>query len=92
MLNSRLISTWCRYVRGAISGLGRFKYKFGETGLKDLNVLCHKKTLTLDADVSGAVETNGVDIVDGKLRLLFAPECINSTLRTVLTNPSSRMH
>ncbi|KAH7312608.1 hypothetical protein B0I35DRAFT_462573 [Stachybotrys elegans] len=69
-----------QYVSGAIYELKRFKYNNGSAGIADMNTICYARVLTLDAEVTGRLEYNGVDVIDGRLRLLFNPQKINNNI------------
>ncbi|KAI1385209.1 uncharacterized protein F4822DRAFT_337359 [Hypoxylon trugodes] len=62
------------YITGAAYRLKEFVDHAGEEGLKELNTICSAHTITIDLDDTGRFPYCGVDIHEGKLRILFAPE------------------
>ncbi|KAI1848375.1 hypothetical protein JX265_008844 [Neoarthrinium moseri] len=62
------------YINSAIYQLKYYSSSFGEDGLKELNSIAYKHTVTLDIDESKRFTYAGVDIHEGTLRLLFAPD------------------
>lgn len=60
------------YVENAISRLGQFKDENGKDGVADLNEICSAHVLTMDFDEAKANRCCGVDVFEGKLRILFA--------------------
>ncbi|KAJ9148622.1 hypothetical protein NKR23_g4787 [Pleurostoma richardsiae] len=62
------------YVEGAIFQLKYFVSRQGPEGVAELNSLCTEHVLIMDLDESKRFSICGVDIHDGKLRILFAPD------------------
>ncbi|KAK7992054.1 hypothetical protein PG996_012931 [Apiospora saccharicola] len=63
------------YFKGAIWQLKSYESTYGESGLKELNDICHAHVLTMDVDEAKRFTYGGVDVDErGALRLLFAPD------------------
>ncbi|KAK8069602.1 hypothetical protein PG994_006218 [Apiospora phragmitis] len=63
------------YSKGAIWQLKSYESTYGETGLKELNDICHAHVLTMDVDLTKRFTYGGVDVDErGALRMLFAPD------------------
>ncbi|KAI8965553.1 hypothetical protein F5Y11DRAFT_294758 [Daldinia sp. FL1419] len=61
------------YINGAIYRLKEFRENLGEDSLKELNTICHAHVITIDLDDTSRFAYCGVDVHEGKLRILFAP-------------------
>jgi hypothetical protein len=48
--------------------------------IDEINAVCPSHILTLDVDETGKLKYNGVDIHEGKLRILFNPENISTNI------------
>ncbi|KAM0812051.1 hypothetical protein AB5N19_14368 [Seiridium cardinale] len=62
------------YINGAIYQLKYYQSSFGEEGLKELNSIAHKHVITMDVDDAKRFNYGGVDVHEGNLRILFAPD------------------
>ncbi|KAI1188562.1 hypothetical protein F5B17DRAFT_262480 [Nemania serpens] len=72
------------YFNNAVSRLEEFENKYGEDGVKELNTICPAHVLTLDVDEAKRFTYCGADVVDGKLRLLFAPDRLGTNISACL--------
>ncbi|KAK6952640.1 hypothetical protein Daesc_004930 [Daldinia eschscholtzii] len=72
------------YINGAIYRLKEFKDHAGENGLKELNTICHAHILTIDLDDANRFPYCGVDVHEGKLRILFAPGKLGANIDSAL--------
>jgi hypothetical protein len=73
------------YVEGAIWQLKSFGEKFGDMGKKEVNDIVTAHVLTLGAMTDKKVTYAGVEVVDGKLRMIFNPENIGSNIDHALS-------
>ncbi|KAK6068089.1 hypothetical protein SCUP234_11302 [Seiridium cupressi] len=62
------------YINGAIYQLKSYESSFGKEGLKELNSIAHKHGITMDVDDAKRFNYGGVDVHEGNLRILFAPD------------------
>ncbi|KAK9424860.1 putative Glycosyltransferase 2-like domain-containing protein [Seiridium unicorne] len=62
------------YINGAIYQLKSYESSFGKEGLKELNSIAHKHVITMDVDDAKRFNYGGVDVHEGNLRILFAPD------------------
>ncbi|KAI0104283.1 hypothetical protein GGR51DRAFT_522214 [Nemania sp. FL0031] len=72
------------YFDSAAYCLREFENTYGEDGLGELNSICHAHVLTMDVDDEKRFTYCGADVVDGKLRLLFAPDRLGTNISSCL--------
>ncbi|KAI1164144.1 hypothetical protein F5B18DRAFT_650863 [Nemania serpens] len=72
------------YFKNAVGRLEEFENKYGEDGLKELNTICHAHVLTMDLDEEKRFTYCGTDVIDGRLRLLFAPDRLGTNISSCL--------
>ncbi|KAI1121256.1 hypothetical protein F5Y10DRAFT_282630 [Nemania abortiva] len=72
------------YFSSAAYSLSEFENTYGEDGLGELNTICHAHVLTMDVDDEKRFTYCGADVVDGRLRLLFAPDRLGTNISSCL--------
>ncbi|KAI0445183.1 hypothetical protein F4803DRAFT_508803 [Xylaria telfairii] len=72
------------YFDDASRRLREFEEKYGEDGLNELNTIAHAHVLTLDVDENKRFTYCGADVVDGQLRLVFAPDRLGTNISSCL--------
>ncbi|KAL2271399.1 hypothetical protein VTJ83DRAFT_770 [Remersonia thermophila] len=77
------------YINGAIYQLKNAVSKYGDEFKTELNALAPTHILTLDFDEEGKISSGGcgVDIHEGKLRILFAEDYLGTNVDYCLENP-----
>ncbi|KEZ42129.1 Uncharacterized protein SAPIO_CDS6373 [Scedosporium apiospermum] len=73
-------SSVAEHVRGGIGRLRDFIERYDAETVNEINTICHAHILTLDVDEESRFDCGGADVLDGKLRILFAPEKLNSNI------------
>ncbi|KAI1207461.1 uncharacterized protein F4807DRAFT_434677 [Annulohypoxylon truncatum] len=73
------------YINGATDKLKDYVSNAGEEGLKELNSICHAHVITMDLDDEKRFTYCGVDVHDGKLRILFAPGRLGANIDDALS-------
>lgn len=71
-----------RYIEGAIWQIKYLVGKYGDEFKKEVNAICHTHVLTLDVEEQSPPRFSygGCDVVDGKLRLLFAESALGTNI------------
>ena len=84
-LSHSLTHTPPRYFSSGLYRLREFvDYSDAET-VADLNTIAHAHVLTIDVDLDSRFTYNGVDVTDdGKLRILFEPEYLDTNISSAL--------
>ncbi|KAJ2994762.1 hypothetical protein NUW58_g1470 [Xylaria curta] len=75
------------YFDSASRRLADFKETYGEDGVQELNTICHAHVMTMDLDEQKRFTYCGADVVDGQLRLLFAPNNLGVNIASCLDQP-----
>jgi hypothetical protein len=73
-----------RYFDDATRRLDEFRNTYNEDGVKELNTLCHAHVMTMDIDEEKRFSYGGVDVHEGQLRILFAPDRLGSNISDCL--------
>ncbi|KAJ8104576.1 hypothetical protein ONZ43_g7784 [Nemania bipapillata] len=68
------------YFDSASRRLVEFEETYGEDGVKELNSICHAHVMVMDIDDQKRFSYCGADVIDGQLRLLFAPGYLASNI------------
>lgn len=72
------------YFESGISRLREFTEAHDPQTTSDLNAIAHAHTLILDVDEDKRYTYNGVDVLDGTLRILFAPTYLGTNISDAL--------
>ncbi|KAI1148179.1 hypothetical protein F4825DRAFT_434915 [Nemania diffusa] len=82
--NTTEANTISRYFDSAARRIVDFEETYGEDGVNELNTICHAHVMTMDLDEQKRFTYCGADVVDGQLRLLFAPDRLGSNISSCL--------
>lgn len=75
------------YFEGTIYRLREFVDSYGESGLNELNTISYAHVMTIDLDENKQFTYCGADIHEGKLRILFADNCLGTNIDYALEKP-----